>query len=1207
MASSDFLVKTAPWVAAMLLALGPMASRAGDLLTKEQHQRMAEARTAGTGSEAIRLLPALSPPALKNGETLTIEVLIRSAHPIEEVRADLGGVETVRLTLDPTSRKALAKGGWVGLWRAEWTAANLEERVYPVALTVTDERGEEITDCSLVFSDPAAGISAVGTFAWPNRGLLQVRTLTGPAGANPAGAAWLDDGTGEAFLATFSDPAEVFRVDTATLTTTGRISLAPDDRFAACAVYDEVNGFAYVGMDTVPARVAKIDMTTFSHVDTLILPGAQRLTSAVLDLTGTSAFFGTYSNPGQIARIDLATFTLDGVLTLDASERNLALALGDPLANLAYFCTDTSPGTVVRVDLASFTRLDAITLNPGEDFLRAGAFDILQDRLLVGSYTFTGRVVTIDPVSFTREDGIALPASPFLHSALYDAATARTFWGSDTAPGIISQVATSPLTFVNALTLNAGENELRSAVGPLAPGKGFYTTNTAPGGLVQVDLPTLARDGAASLPSAAANFKTMLRNAANTEVIAVSSNTPGQVMRMNLDTMEVIETLSMPAGVGLVECGVLDFINNIAYFGTFEAPARIMPLDLNTMTFLPALTLDPGDDRLSSLHFDANGGGRLYGTCFTSPGRVVDVDLTTFTRVGAVDLPVALFDLRTGLYDAFGGMMYAASGTIPSRVARLTTFPLAFDTSVSLPAGANLARSMVRNPAPGTPIVYIGTDTSPGRIVRFDLLGFTAVDVLTLDAGDNFIRSLAATDAGNTLIAGTYTTPGRTIAVDVTGAPMVRTAALDHNGSNNFAAGTVVDDLGRGRIYHAMNTNPGRVVVLNQTNLRTHKATRVDVPTPGYADEMILYSHSAGGNVRVALYDDSEPKQLLWESNVEVNGVSGAEIIVPIASGNPPVLPLLAGTYWLAHQEDLNDQATSFHSLPMGEGFFSVEPFGPFRSTLSNTRIRMSGEGWTQYINYTEETDPPVTLASAAPIQVEGAITGTYVDNGDGAGIGIDFIDLWVREPGGAWTNAGPVTGGVWSFNPTQLLDAADGEYHFTTVSVDLFGNSETVPAGADPGHVVVLYQDTENSNFAWASVTDGTYIFPMTLAHIVELTFSGGAAGGPITVSRQLSPASPPGLLNTRLVRERLTIRGVFTGTAELFWPVDPVNTPPVLGTVDNVFQFEGGVRINTYPVVGPGPDITIPGITFFSPAGSTWHAGNEFMTEKEWRIISE
>ncbi len=79
-----------------------------------------------------------------------------------------------------------------------------------------------------------------------------------------------------------------------------------------------------------------------------------------------------------------------------------------------------------------------------------------------------------------------------------DATGVRLLWHG-TSPGIVVKVQLSTFTRVGALTLNAGEDVLRSAVIDPTDGFGYFGTGTSPGIVVKVRLSDFTRVGALPL------------------------------------------------------------------------------------------------------------------------------------------------------------------------------------------------------------------------------------------------------------------------------------------------------------------------------------------------------------------------------------------------------------------------------------------------------------------------------------------------------------------------------------------------------------------------------------------------------------------------------------------------------------------------------------------------------------------------------------
>ena len=100
---------------------------------------------------------------------------------------------------------------------------------------------------------------------------------------------------------------------------------------------------------------------------------------------------------------------------------------------------------------------------------------------------------------------------------------------------------------------------------------------------------------------------------------------------------------------------VIDQAGGFAYFGTDTSPGTVIKVRLSDFTRVDTLTLKDGEDKLTSAVIDPGNGFAYFGTN-TSPGIVVKVRLSDFKRIGALPLPdlisgeVALDKLDIGRY-----------------------------------------------------------------------------------------------------------------------------------------------------------------------------------------------------------------------------------------------------------------------------------------------------------------------------------------------------------------------------------------------------------------------------------------------------------------------------------------------------------------------------------------------------------------------------
>lgn len=115
-----------------------------------------------------------------------------------------------------------------------------------------------------------------------------------------------------------------------------------------------------------------------------------------------------------------------------------------------------------------------------------------------------------------------------------------------------------------------------------------------------------------------------------------------------------------------------------------------------------------------------------------------------------------------------------------------------------------------------------------------------------------------------------------------------------------------------------------------------------------------LLTRVAGGKLRLAIYDDSEFKRLLWQSGEIANG--GGEVVAAIADGTPASLSLAPGSYWTAWQTDYTEPVVEPVPGALGEGLAFEQAFGPAADPLPFTKTVPTDEKWPQYLLYSTES-----------------------------------------------------------------------------------------------------------------------------------------------------------------------------------------------------------------------------------------------------------
>ena len=232
-------------------------------------------------------------------------------------------------------------------------------------------------------------------------------------------------------------------------------------------------------------------------------------------------------------------------------------------------------------------------------------------------------------------------------------------------------------TRVGALTLNTGEDRLRSAVIDTVNGFAYFGTDTSPGRVVKVRLSDFARVG----------------------------------------------ILTLNPGESYLYSAVVDSSGGFAYFGTGTSPGAIVKVRLSDFSRVGALTLNTGENTLRSAVVDSSGGFAYFGTD-TSPGIVVKVKLSDFTRVGGLTLNTGEDDLYSAVIDSSGGFAYFGTDTYPGRVVKVNVAAEKGTTRIVLDA----------SPKPGIvnkPVTISGTLYGSWRRIRDGMVINTPVTVST--------------------------------------------------------------------------------------------------------------------------------------------------------------------------------------------------------------------------------------------------------------------------------------------------------------------------------------------------------------------------------------------------------------------------------------------------------------------------------------------
>jgi len=903
----------------------------------------------------------------------------------------------------PGSVQSPEKNPMAQIWKAEWRAHGLQEKTYRIALRATDMQGEAVEDSSLEFSDPAAGVTTPGTTDYPNAGMREIGVVS-MNGYSYFTCGVIDLAADYAYFGTFTIPGVIVKVALnagGTPTLVGAVALELGEDYPVSAVIDPAAGYAYFGLATTPGKVVKIALNGSGkplRVGTLTFnAGEASARGGAIHAASGYAYFATSSsapgNPATIVKILLNGSNpplRSSSLTLNAGETSVQTGVIDLAGTYAYFGTFTGPGKVVKVALngsAAPTRVGTLTLNATEGLLSASLIDPATGYLYFGGTdgSFSGPtwVIKVAPNGAgipTRVGALDLAWSPstITCSAIDPAGGYAYFANGPYFPASVAKVALNG----TGLPTDAGQlslltSDLEAMVFQPTSGLLYATTYSDPTEIRKfnpsgVGPPVEAE--VATLPTIE-EFPTGGMVDPNTGyVYFAASSTPGIIVKFDpngADSPVRTSSLILDPGENGPANGVMDTAAGFAYYSVLardtnnnHLPGIILKVDLNgTGPPLRAgsLTLNAGELDPSPGAIDPVGKYAYFGT-LTQPGKVVKValnDLGNPTRVGAVTFNPGEDEVICAVIDP--AAQYAYFGTYGSPNSIGTIVKVALNGTGAPTRVGSLVLNFVNESAntgfvdPVTGFLYFGTFTVGEEIIKVDpngsgpplqaeVISFPESDIrqLSFDASRRLVYSLAENQ------------PPVVVKMALDGAgDLTRIGALSLSSALNVSAGgafDLVSGYGYFGDYEYQNQPLISKVALSEKGCL--KATKITLAEDAITTSVSFYSHVAAGNVRLAIYDNANPRNLRWESPAVQNLTSQDWITVPISSGTPTALNLSPGTYWLGWQVDTQEKVPSYTAGAASSEIYLNQLFGAAPAQLIPSRIISTDENWSIYLTY---------------------------------------------------------------------------------------------------------------------------------------------------------------------------------------------------------------------------------------------------------------
>ena len=805
-----------------------------------------DAPISASGNGDIYAIPSLYPPSVKNGQQLSLHVVVKACAGVKSVVADLGGVETIALSPDSVTRDA-DNHAIAGLWTAKWIGHDLQEKMYDVTLRIADLDGHVFEDTSLHFSDPIAGLSTPGIAASaPYTAVREVRSdAIFNTQDNVPFCAVYDAAQGIALFGTFSVPGQIIKVSlngpSGVPVRVGVLTLNAGENNLHSAVYDPATGTALFGCDSsipTPGIVVKIGIGDPGQPPrrigaVMLNTGETSPESAVWDPLNQVALFGCFATPSAIVKVAMNAPadppTRQGAITAAGLEAQVHSAIIDPVNSVALFGTDNiNPGAIVKVAVNGPTgppvHIGFLILQTDETCFQTGIFDAANNVALFAMHpnpsypAATPKVVKValnNPGDLpTRVSVLTLNAGEDIKVIAPGLVSGTFLMSTDVTPAAIIKIATgaavdTPTRIGTSLTLNAGEDRCSTAVVDASQNVALFAGGASAGGIIPYVTKISFGATAADVPT-----------------------------RVNSLALNIAELSAF--------CAVYDPTNKVALFGMNGSAPRIVKVGLGAANGVPTrlgvVPLTTAEGSLGSCVIDAANSVALFSTS-SSPAVVIKVALNAPaappTRVGSVTLNSGENNCQTGVLDTVNGIALFATSTSPSIIVKVAlNAPAAAPTRVSsltLNTGENNMASVAGDPANGVAL-FGATSSNPSPIVKvaFDLpvnpptrVGATA----SLVSGENGFFAGCIDLTHNVGLFSTNTSPMKIVkvALNLPGDLPTRVGTLVLASGENSSNGAVFDQT-NGLALFTTFTSPARVVVVSP-GLATDIPTRVSGTT----------------------------------------------------------------------------------------------------------------------------------------------------------------------------------------------------------------------------------------------------------------------------------------------------------------------------------------------------------------------------------------
>jgi hypothetical protein len=515
----------------------------------------------------------------------------------------------------------------------------------------------------------------------------------------------------------------------------------------------------------------------------------------------------------------------DASLTLATPEDLLKALTVDSAAGFLYMGAmdrhENFPAVIIKLRLSDLSRVATLPLEADEKWITSGAFDSAAGYGYFVAKTGPAHVIKVRLADLSRVATLALPAGEDnMYGAFVDPDGGYLYLSGGTSlNGIVTRIRLADFSYQGTLTVTpSGWWFLDHPLFDRVNGQAFFATEgTTDQKLVRVQLDSFSQTGILDMPGTIAGGLAVVDSTGEYAYYGASGSSTYQILKMRLADSTFVDALVLPAG-DVLGGGVIDTTAGTIYVGIRSTPGRIIQIRLSDFTRVGEVVLGGDDNYLTWAAHDATTGMAYFGlegdASADEPARLIQVRLADLTRLAGVTLHRAQSYPHIGVLDSQAGYAYVVPDNYNGPALEIVKIDLAtFQQTASLVLPTHHTMQVGLFDAESG-YAYFADGNVPTSIFKVDLSTFTLAGTLTLTIDESDLTSGVLDPVGGYAYFAIDNNPGQILKVRLS--DLTRVDALTLNSGETFLDAAVIDPATH-IAYFAAETSPGQVVKVDLT------------------------------------------------------------------------------------------------------------------------------------------------------------------------------------------------------------------------------------------------------------------------------------------------------------------------------------------------------------------------------------------------------